>query len=57
VRLNENDDLTVVAPCGFGDLLGLAHRRVRRGSRVEEYERRLATKRIAESWPQVPIIW
>src|SRR3954463_2967085 len=27
VRLNEDDDLMVVAPCGLGDLLGMVHRR------------------------------
>ena len=48
VRLNEDDDLTVVAPCGLSDLLGMVHRRNRARVTVEEYERWLATKRIAE---------
>jgi len=56
VRLNENDDLTVVAPCGLGDLLGMVHRRNPARVTVEEYERRLATKRIAELWPRVTIV-
>jgi hypothetical protein len=56
VRLNEDDDLTVVAPCGLGDLLGMVHRRNPARVTVEEYERRLATKRIAELWPRVTII-
>lgn len=56
VRLNENDDLTVVAPCGLDDLLGMVHRRNPARVTVEEYERRLATKRIAELWPRVTII-
>jgi uncharacterized protein len=56
VRLNEDDDLTVVAPCGLGDLLGMVHRRNPARVTVEEYERRLATKRIAERWPRVTII-
>lgn len=56
VRLNEDDDLTVVAPCGLGDLLGMVHRRNPARVTVEEYEHRLATKRIAERWPRVTII-
>lgn len=56
VRLNEDDALTVVAPCGLGDLLGMVHRRNPARVTVEEYERRLATKRIAELWPQVTIV-
>jgi hypothetical protein len=56
VRLNEDDDLMVVAPCGLGDLLGMVHRRNPARVTVEEYERRLAIKRIAELWPRVTII-
>jgi uncharacterized protein len=56
VRLNEDDDLTVVAPWGLGDLLGMVHRRNPARVTVEEYERRLATKRIAERWPRVTIV-
>jgi hypothetical protein len=56
VRLDEDDGLTVVAPCGLGDLLGLVHRRNPVRVTVEEYERRLATKGIAELWPRVTII-
>ncbi|HEY3552557.1 MAG TPA: nucleotidyltransferase family protein, partial [Solirubrobacterales bacterium] len=56
VRLNEDDDLAVVAPCGLSDLLGMVHRRNPARVTVEEYERRLATKRIGELWPRVTII-
>lgn len=56
VRLSEDDDLTVLAPCGLGDLLGMVHRRNPARVTVEEYERRLVTKRIAEVWPRVTII-
>jgi hypothetical protein len=56
VRLGDDDDLTVVAPCGLDDLLGMVHRRNPARVTVEEYERRLATKRIAERWPRVTII-
>jgi hypothetical protein len=54
--LNENDDLTVVAPYGLSDLLGMVHRRNPARVTGKEYERRLATKRIAELWPRVTII-
>jgi hypothetical protein len=56
VRLDEGDRLTVVAPCGLEDLLGLVHRRNPKRVSVDEYERRLSTKRIAERWPKVRVI-
>jgi hypothetical protein len=56
LHLDAQDRLTIVAPYGLGDLLGLVHRRNPRRVSVEEYERRLASKRIAERWPQVTIV-
>ena len=56
LRLNDDDNLTVVAPCGLDDLLGMVHRRNPARVTVEEYERRLATKRIAQRWPGVTIV-
>jgi uncharacterized protein len=56
VRLEHDDGLTVVAPYGLDDLLGLVHRHNPRRATVELYERRLATKRIAERWPRVTIV-
>ena len=56
VRLLRDDTVEVVAPCGLDDLLGLVHRRNPRRVSVAEYERRLATKRIAERWPRVRIV-
>jgi hypothetical protein len=56
VRLTNDDRLHVVAPCGLGDLLGMVHRRNPRRVSVAEYERRLATKRIAERWPRARIV-
>ena len=56
VRLTADDRLEVCAPCGLDDLLGLVHRRNPRRVSVAEYERRLATKRIAERWPRVRIV-
>lgn len=56
VRLESDDALTVVAPCGLDDLLDLVHRRNPRRVTVAEYERRLAAKRIAERWPRATIV-
>jgi hypothetical protein len=56
VRLHADDRLEVVAPCGLDDLLGLVHRHNPRRASVEIYERRLATKRVAERWPRVTIV-
>jgi hypothetical protein len=56
LRLRADDQLEVCAPLGLDDLLGLVHRRNPRRVSVEEYERRLAGKRIAERWPKVTIV-
>ena len=56
LRLTHADELEIVAPCGLEDLLGLVHRRNPRRVTVEEYERRLREKRIAERWPRVKIV-
>jgi hypothetical protein len=56
VRLQRDDSLHVVAPYGLGDLLGLVHRHNPLRASVEIYERRLASKRIAERWPRVTIV-
>jgi hypothetical protein len=53
VRLTSDDRFQLVAPYGLDDLLGLVHRRNPARVSVEEYERRLRTKRIAERWPRV----
>jgi hypothetical protein len=55
LRLDRGDRLEIVAPCGLGDLLHLVHRRNPRRVTVDEYRRRLATKRIAERWPRATI--
>ena len=57
VRLEEDDTLTVVAPLGTDDLLGLRCRptafgRTRRG----EYDARIAAKRWRELWPRVRFV-
>ena len=56
VRLEADGSLTVVAPCGLDDLLGLVHRHNPRRATREVYEQRLADKRIAERWPRVTVI-
>jgi uncharacterized protein len=56
VRLEPDDSLTIVAPLGLDDLLGLVHRRNPRRVSVEEYRRRLACKRILERWPRVTVV-
>jgi hypothetical protein len=56
VRLESDDRLTVVAPYGLDDLLGLVHRHNPRRASVEVFEQRLAPKRIAERWPRVTIV-
>ena len=56
VRLERDDSLSVVAPYGVEDLLGLVHRRNPARVSVEEYERRLRTKRITDRWPRVRVL-
>jgi uncharacterized protein len=56
VRLEPDGRLRVVAPHGLDDLLGLVHRRNPARVSVEEYERRLASKRIRERWPLVQVL-
>jgi hypothetical protein len=54
--LTHDDRLIVEAPLGLGDLLGMVHRRNPRRVSVEEYRRRLASKRIAERWPRATVV-
>jgi len=56
LRLEADGRMTVVAPHGLDDLLGLVHRRNPARVSPEEYERRLRTKRIAERWPRVRVL-
>lgn len=56
VHLTRDDRLLVEAPYGLDDLLGLIHRRNPARVTVEEYERRLASKRITERWPCVTVV-
>ena len=56
LHLDARDRLTVVAPYGLDDLLGLVLRHNPRRAPVAVYEERLASKRIAERWPRVTVI-
>jgi len=56
VHLDAGDRLTVVAPHGLDDLLGLVLRHNPVRAPVAVYEERLASKRIAERWPRVTVV-
>jgi hypothetical protein len=56
VRLDDGDELRVVAPCGLEDLFALVCRRNPRRVSVDQYRRRLREKRVAERWPKVTIV-
>jgi uncharacterized protein len=54
VRLEADDSITVVAPLGTKDLVGLCCQPTAFGrSRRDEYEARIAGKRWRELWPKV----
>lgn len=55
LRLERDGALTIVAPFGLADLLGLVHQRNPRRVSDAEYRRRLISKRIAERWPKATI--
>jgi hypothetical protein len=56
VRLEESDDLTVVAPCGLDDLFELVLRRNPRQVSRAYFEERLARKDISGRWPRVRVV-
>jgi hypothetical protein len=57
VRLEDDDTLTVVAPLGTDDLLGLCCRPTAFGhTRRGEYDARIAAKRWRELWPRVRFV-
>jgi hypothetical protein len=54
VRLEADDSLTIIAPLGTDDLLGLCCRPTPFGrERRSEYDARIAAKRWRELWPKV----
>jgi len=57
VRLESDDTLTIVAPLGVADLVGLTCRPTAFGRiRRDEYESRIAQKRWRELWPKVRFV-
>jgi hypothetical protein len=57
VRLEPDDSLTVIAPLGTDDLLGLRCRPTAFGrTRLDEYNARIASKRWRELWPKVRFV-
>ena len=57
VRLEADDSLTVIAPLGTDDLLGLCCRPTAFGrTRRAEYEARVTGKRWRELWPKVRFV-
>jgi uncharacterized protein len=56
VRLRDDDSLRIAAPYGLDDLFDLVHRRNPAQVSVEEYERRLASKRVTARWPRVTVL-
>lgn len=55
VRLAPDDRLVVFAPFGLSDLFHMTLRRNPRRVSIDEFERRVAEKRILERWPLVRI--
>lgn len=56
VRLMADDTIDVVAPFGLDDLFGLVCRRNPRRVTIEEYQRRIERKQIADRWPRVQVV-
>ena len=57
VRLEADDSLTVVAPLGTDDLLGLKCRPTAFGrAQLDDYSARIAAKRWRELWPKVQFL-
>jgi hypothetical protein len=57
VRLETDDSLTVIAPLGVDDLVGLRCRPTTFGrTQLKDYEARIATKRWRELWPKVQFV-
>jgi uncharacterized protein len=56
LHLDSADRLTIVAPFGLDDLFAMVVRRNLACSSAADYERRVASKRFTERWPQVTVI-
>ncbi len=56
VRLLDDDNLMIVAPCGLDDLFQMVLRRNPRRITRELFEQRLLEKRILDLWPSVQVV-
>jgi len=56
VRLLDDDELLIVAPCGLNDLFELVCRRNPRRVTQQIFEQRLADKQIVKKWPKVRVV-
>lgn len=56
VSLLPDDQLKLIAPYGLGDLFSMIIRRNPRRVSVEEYRRRIVSKKYQERWPKVRIV-
>jgi hypothetical protein len=57
VRLEANESISVIAPLGVDDLLGLVCRPTEFGrTQLKDYEGRIAQKRWRELWPKVRFV-
>jgi hypothetical protein len=56
IRLEANDAITVIAPCGLSDLFGMVLRRNPTQVTRDYFRQRLRDKRITERWPKVTVI-
>ena len=56
VRLLDDDEFLIVAPCGLNDLFELVCRRNPRRVTEQIFEQRLADKQIVKKWPKVRVV-
>ena len=56
IRLDDDDRLHVIAPCGLDDLFAMVVRRNPARVSIETYRQRIASKRYAQRWPRVTIV-
>ncbi len=56
VRLDERNQLTVIAPFGLGDLFNMVVRRNPRRVSASTYRERIDSKRYTDRWPRVHIL-
>lgn len=56
VRLEPNNSLTILAPCGLDDLFNLTLQRNPERVTVKHFRERYKAKRILDKWPRVKIV-